>query len=398
MKLREELQDLINEISPGAKKGGGHGAQAFDSASELSLPLSPLMDAKLIHNRTRYTAKKSPLSEPTTEFEKAIAGNPFASILASPLRFCSTTQVRLPSALLIPETVKKNPQTGAVSLVPASFSALDLKTALCEADPLGLDGSASEANKNTEHTDKRPRGARKSNLNDYRRPKGELRAYVAGTRQAFEQKTSAMTREGSKDKMRLNFAWGQIFSDKVVRKMHVREDMPSFVLNLLQGRAMRHLVELAQRENPPVRPATDSSALEYMPAEADEQRLLKPYVLWLGPAANSRPGGTPNRSSLEDFVRDRGMSLNAGVEGHHFSMIGYPDGASMPALDLTELFNPAQIQWLQGQCDVYRNDIMIILPGAGSVEALTWLWRLVVYIGEIQVEEGAEAGEKEHRG
>ena len=49
------------------------------SAGALGLPLSPLMDPALIAARTRHRGNKPRPAEPATEFERALASNPFGA-------------------------------------------------------------------------------------------------------------------------------------------------------------------------------------------------------------------------------------------------------------------------------------------------------------------------------
>ncbi|CAK3970362.1 Hypothetical predicted protein [Lecanosticta acicola] len=99
-----------------------------------SLPLPPILDPVLTENREGHAAAKpTSLSEDEglTDYQKALQGNPFAWALATPIRQCSITRVRLPSYFLIPfqselpwlgaEPANGNTQPAVPRIVPAIF-------------------------------------------------------------------------------------------------------------------------------------------------------------------------------------------------------------------------------------------------------------------------------------
>jgi hypothetical protein len=81
------------------------------------LPVSPLVQAL-----ERKNAKKLPFKRGE---EEELADNPWAKMLASPMRLCSATGVRLPKALLVPWGLVKNPATEEVYFMPTELAELD---------------------------------------------------------------------------------------------------------------------------------------------------------------------------------------------------------------------------------------------------------------------------------
>jgi hypothetical protein len=81
------------------------------------LPVSPLVQAL-----ERKHTKKSPFKGGK---EEELAHNPWAKMLASPIRLCSATGVRLPKDLLVPWGLVKNPVTEEVYFMPTELAELD---------------------------------------------------------------------------------------------------------------------------------------------------------------------------------------------------------------------------------------------------------------------------------
>jgi hypothetical protein len=88
-----------------------------------SLPLSPLMDPSVISAKTKYKAPKPlPNKETQTDFQQALAKNPYALALATPVRKCRVFEAHLPSFFLQPFTLMEHPKTREPWFVPADLS------------------------------------------------------------------------------------------------------------------------------------------------------------------------------------------------------------------------------------------------------------------------------------
>ena len=92
------------------------GAPAQDKISGR-LPVSPLVEA-LEH-------KKATKSPPRGGKKEGLANNPWATMLASPMRLCSATGVRLPKDLLVPWGLVRKPATEEVYFMPTELAELD---------------------------------------------------------------------------------------------------------------------------------------------------------------------------------------------------------------------------------------------------------------------------------
>ena len=101
----------------------GFPAKGITSNPELSarrpshdLPQSPVI--------RRLQKEKKHKRIPTIEELSALSNNPWASILASPVRFCQGTGVRLPSDLLVPWSFVTKRSTDTTYLMPATLADL----------------------------------------------------------------------------------------------------------------------------------------------------------------------------------------------------------------------------------------------------------------------------------
>jgi hypothetical protein len=100
------------------------GLPSHDGA-EPSIQLKPstcLPPSPLVQALERRNTKKPPFKGGK---EEELAHNPWAKMLASPMRFCSATGVRLPKDLLVPWSLVKNPATEEVYFMPTELAELD---------------------------------------------------------------------------------------------------------------------------------------------------------------------------------------------------------------------------------------------------------------------------------
>ncbi len=114
MALTDSLQEAsgsINSISDAQDATSG------DGKPSNRLPQSPLVLA---------LAKEKPKKQKVKGvYNNELANNPWARMLASPIRYCPVTGVRLPSDLLVPWGLVRNPTTQDVYFMPAELAELD---------------------------------------------------------------------------------------------------------------------------------------------------------------------------------------------------------------------------------------------------------------------------------
>ncbi|RYP78247.1 hypothetical protein DL771_000724 [Monosporascus sp. 5C6A] len=85
------------------------------------LPLSPVMDPSFWEARQRYQTPKAKPGKAQNSVERQLRANPFAKALATPLRQCSITHQRLPKFFLQDFNLIQHPETGAPWWVPRSL-------------------------------------------------------------------------------------------------------------------------------------------------------------------------------------------------------------------------------------------------------------------------------------
>ncbi|MCJ1251199.1 hypothetical protein MMC30_008430 [Trapelia coarctata] len=108
--------------TPKTSRGTDSYTKRGSTLSDLEqLPLSPLMHPRLLEARSRFTKAKPLPSEELNEFQRLININPYAKALATPVRVCILTGVRLPNSFFIPFTLKKDPRTGKLWQIPTGL-------------------------------------------------------------------------------------------------------------------------------------------------------------------------------------------------------------------------------------------------------------------------------------
>ncbi|KAI1418978.1 hypothetical protein F5Y12DRAFT_780371 [Xylaria sp. FL1777] len=86
------------------------------------LPLSPIMDPSYWDATTRHQTPKSKRSKATNSVERQFRKNPFAQALATPIRQCTASHIRLPSFFLQDFNLITHPETGTPWWVPCSLT------------------------------------------------------------------------------------------------------------------------------------------------------------------------------------------------------------------------------------------------------------------------------------
>lgn len=106
-----ELLKLLDEIEE--PEGEEFISQDEETGLSQWLPLSPLMDPKLLSARERHRRpKQRPNRGNPSDLEKELLMNPYAQALASPLRYCGLTCARLPREFLLNFGFVNHPETG----------------------------------------------------------------------------------------------------------------------------------------------------------------------------------------------------------------------------------------------------------------------------------------------
>ncbi|KAI1451856.1 hypothetical protein F4805DRAFT_69588 [Annulohypoxylon moriforme] len=85
------------------------------------LPLSPIMDPTYWEATRRHQVPKARPGKPQNSVERQLRANAFAKALATPVRRCVISRVRLPSFFLQDFNIVSHPETGNPWLIPVSL-------------------------------------------------------------------------------------------------------------------------------------------------------------------------------------------------------------------------------------------------------------------------------------
>ncbi|KAI0595318.1 hypothetical protein F4775DRAFT_377516 [Biscogniauxia sp. FL1348] len=92
------------------------------TAGGRKLPLSPVMDPSYWEAKQRHQQKKAEPRRPRNEMERMVSRNPFAKALATSIRQCTATRVRLPKFFLQEFKLLSHPETEQPWWVPRSLA------------------------------------------------------------------------------------------------------------------------------------------------------------------------------------------------------------------------------------------------------------------------------------
>ncbi|KAG8160622.1 hypothetical protein KVR01_008886 [Diaporthe batatas] len=88
-----------------------------------NLPISPLLDPAWREARQRKKTKATPDKKSHNRFQRQLRQNPYAQLLATPVRLCSATRTHLPKAMLQAFGVVRHPETNQVWWLPEGLDA-----------------------------------------------------------------------------------------------------------------------------------------------------------------------------------------------------------------------------------------------------------------------------------
>ena len=92
------------------------------SLDKLDLPASPFMDPEAIEAKSQWHSPKARPSDNPTEFQIQLAKNPYAQMLATPIRHCHGTKALLPSFFLQEFDVVGHPVSKRPWMVPQNLT------------------------------------------------------------------------------------------------------------------------------------------------------------------------------------------------------------------------------------------------------------------------------------
>ncbi|KAL8975640.1 MAG: hypothetical protein Q9197_000115 [Variospora fuerteventurae] len=324
------------------RKSGYDRLETDDGNAAFSqLPLSPLMDPKLQNARNRYkTPKPEPSREPS-EFQKRLSKNPYASALATPVRSCAITGVRLPNQFLIDFGLAPHPKTGKPWQMPRL--ALDSNVII----PGEAASSTQTPQLPTTTSSNTDPGALSLSRDPARAVAG---SYIISQRSAMKfmsdiKRRSYLQMVPHRWKLDTRFK-----TDNIVW----REDMDDFVLDLMRRKVQRLLGYLSSR------PAGYITACHNY---EDVQKKHQPgAVLWLGNRIGDEPETTKE------------------VPPPPYAMVKYRSASNIPVYNLPMLLGPDFLDQLRSSSKSFGGALAVIKQKRNTLESLMHLWKLMGYL------------------
>ena len=320
----------------------GNGAQpSADSSQSKSLsckrhdlPLSPLMDPTTLAAKSKHHARKPQPSKIPTAFQQALAKNPYALALATPLRMCQYTKLVLPNFFLQNFNLMEHPKTKDPWYVPRSLTSKH--TSL---------GNKVTDEKISEKPDCTPTIGPK--------------VYTAARKSVIRSLSPGKWRALAPPRLRSMKA-----SMKTLEKAGWRDDMDGFVLELMRRRLVEGLVYLVGLKRGYVVGCVDW-----------EDAIRKPQVgaiLWT------------RRADNEGIVEVETEQVNYGPPEFATLDLGTHKKRKIPVHNLRMLLGTEKLQELRGQCPsgVFDKELVGLRHRNNTVELQLRLWKLQGYLAE----------------
>ncbi|KAI9838529.1 MAG: hypothetical protein M1819_004837 [Sarea resinae] len=375
--------------------------------SRRPLPLPPFLDPERIEAKQRHRRPKDGSEKPRTPFQDRLANNPYAQALATPVRFCPVTQVRLPKYFLIPFTVKPHPSTGAHWLLPHGLSEEEEAAKKAGAEAKARRKKAKHISISTLNPDIPSSNA---TANDPTTTTSPLPPSTPALHQDQQPMAYILSSPGVLHNITLdkhNRAAGRIVPTRL--RTHIRpstlvyrDDMPAFVAELLRKKVVAKLAYLARRRGGYLTVVRSSSTHgdEEEEGEGEERwsevrrhRQLG-AVLWLG-----NPPSSPSASPVPTPTHPSSPPP--------FSTISYlrrsssPD-VHLPVYNLLALLGPSHLSQIRASSPELSDAHTVVLRAKkATLETRMLLWKLVGYLsagsGRDSMDDEGE-GEDERRG
>lgn len=156
-----------------------------------------------------------------------------------------------------------------------------------------------------------------------------------------------------------------------------REDMPTFVLEILRKRLARDLKYLASR------PAAYVAACKGWESVRKHEGLAA--VLWLGQQGDTKLREGEGGDKVADADAAAAGINEAGISGSAagppaYAMVKYK-GVHIPVYNLSTLLGPEHLRGLrEGKPSHYGGEMAVVKAKNGTVKAQSDLWRLLGYL------------------
>ncbi|PBP24308.1 Esterase-like protein [Diplocarpon rosae] len=344
------LQPSVIDASAPDDRGTQHRESSF---KRRSLPVSPFMDPAFFEAREKHQIRKPGPSKTPTEFQRQLAKNPYALALATPVRKCLLTKVKLPNYFLQDFMVMLEPKTQQPWYVPASLSNK-------HTPPKVLEGKdADEVGTHTE-PEKPPKKIgfkvytlnSKAGLEGMQNPKSGSRRNPKGPQTHIEQSFIPPKMREFKGAM------------KAYSSTKWRPDMQDFVSDLMGRRIVSTFSHLWKLQRGYL-----------VGCHGWDEALKKPQVaafLWLGTAGDEATRGPPDFATLDVGTQD-------------YNEVGSDLGRrkrKVPVFNLKMLLGTEKISILRAL--VPNGEVVALKHKNATVELQLKLWKLQGYMATME--------------
>ena len=223
-------EDSRHDQVHGKEENTKFGSKKLVNIDWDNLPLSPLMHQRLINARKKFRGiKPLPKDAPGYDEQKGLemSNNYLATMLASPVRACRLTHVRLPNDFLLTTQVIQHPETGQAWELPQGLDRQDATVGLPSDTPISPDMSDPQL---TSETEVQPISLSESKQNP------SLGGYNGSSYMISTQTIVKMVSDLAPARYAkiIPVHWLSKLGRKLANKVHWRKDMPDFVHSLIQ--------------------------------------------------------------------------------------------------------------------------------------------------------------------
>ncbi|KAL2037362.1 hypothetical protein N7G274_009847 [Stereocaulon virgatum] len=334
----------------------------------LELPESPLTLPRPLDARARYREEKPLRSKERTSFQLRLEKNPFALALATSPRQCLLTGLRMPSHFLIPFGLATHPETGApwhlpkleMQPTPSKSSEASSEATVNRTIPLSPQASSTTKPETLPASQQSTRAAAGTHFLASRKVLKDVSNLPANSYGRL-----------------LPFRWKDDSSIKTSEVVW-RQDMDTFVLEILRKNVMQYLVYL------PTRPAA------YIVGCKDYESISKSHqigaVLWLG--------SNPQDEGQKGLAKEGRESASAPeYSGPPPYAMHYYRSRYIPVYNLPTLLGPKNICTLRElKSKPYEGEYAVIKAKRPTMQARWKLWTLLGYLAGCE-DEAANANE-----
>ncbi|KUI71322.1 hypothetical protein VM1G_06743 [Cytospora mali] len=324
------------------------------------LPISPLLDPKWREARAPGRQKPLPDMSKLNRFQRKLYQNPFAQMLAKPVRSCYVTRTRLPGAFLQNFGLVRHPETDDIWWVPDTVTQSKKSVPEKSAE---APGSQPESPSETAYAAAEPEEARSTEPNsDYRYSSHVL---------ARQDLLKSFVVPGSKYK-------GGNF--RLASSPHVsgqansaiwREDMDSVIIELSRQQITHDLLYLSK-----LCEEQDRKYLIRINDARETGHFVRRWAfLWLGGKGNNSDVKVQESTSGSEKFAD-GPEQFATLD-----IDGAPE-TTIPIYNLPRLLGPDNLLRLRSTSSILRDGELFLLRGRRSSELNLKLWKLHGYMAD----------------